>query len=213
LCPKKGFTLVEVIVVLVILAILTAIAIPALTGYIDKAQDKQYISRARNISVAMKTVLNEVYASGEIDRGRYPYNAKELFTQGYVWGPGDNFVLFEIAMIGEYVDPFDSYMYFNRAAALIGEADDLNPVTGEDWRYSSCASAGSGATATTADGFVFEVYPEGYGPDKLIIFVTYKLGRVTVSESDAYYGFWGILENDGVYDPNAGYEVYKVIEN
>ena len=38
---KKGFTLVELIVVLVILAILAALLIPALTGYIDKAnQDK-----------------------------------------------------------------------------------------------------------------------------------------------------------------------------
>lgn len=35
---RKGFTLVEVIVVLVILAILAAIMIPALTGYIDKAK-------------------------------------------------------------------------------------------------------------------------------------------------------------------------------
>ena len=34
---KKGFTLVELIVVLVILAILAALLIPALTGYIDKA--------------------------------------------------------------------------------------------------------------------------------------------------------------------------------
>ena len=34
---KKGFTLVELIVVLVILAILAAMLVPALTGYIDKA--------------------------------------------------------------------------------------------------------------------------------------------------------------------------------
>lgn len=38
---KKGFTLVELIVVLVILAILAALLIPALTGYIDKAKEKQ----------------------------------------------------------------------------------------------------------------------------------------------------------------------------
>ena len=35
---KRGFTLVELIVVLVILALLAALLVPALTGYIDKAR-------------------------------------------------------------------------------------------------------------------------------------------------------------------------------
>lgn len=38
---KKGFTLVELIVVLVILAILAALLVPALTGYIDKANKEK----------------------------------------------------------------------------------------------------------------------------------------------------------------------------
>lgn len=40
---KRGFTLVEAIVVLVVLAILAAILIPAMTGWIDKAQAKRCI--------------------------------------------------------------------------------------------------------------------------------------------------------------------------
>lgn len=52
---KKGFTLVEVIVVLVILAILAAIAIPALTGYISRANDEALISQARTCLVALQT--------------------------------------------------------------------------------------------------------------------------------------------------------------
>jgi prepilin-type N-terminal cleavage/methylation domain-containing protein len=39
---RDGFILVELIVVIVILGILLAIAIPALTGYIRKAEDQKY---------------------------------------------------------------------------------------------------------------------------------------------------------------------------
>ena len=42
---KEGFTLVELIVVLVILAVLSALLVPSLTGYIDKAVESASCSR------------------------------------------------------------------------------------------------------------------------------------------------------------------------
>lgn len=59
----KGFTLVEIIVVLVILAILAAAMIPALTGYIDKAKEKTAISEARSVLTAAQTIVSEKYAT------------------------------------------------------------------------------------------------------------------------------------------------------
>lgn len=58
---KKGFTLVELIVVLVILAILAALLVPALTGYIDKANNEKIIATTRQIVMAAQTEVSEQY--------------------------------------------------------------------------------------------------------------------------------------------------------
>ena len=59
---EKGFTLVELIVVLVILAILAALLIPALTGYIDKANNQKVIATTRQVVMAAQTEVSEAYA-------------------------------------------------------------------------------------------------------------------------------------------------------
>ena len=66
---NKGFTLVELIVVLVILAILAAILVPTLLGYIDEAKKKQYVLEAKNILTATQSKLNKAYAQ------RLPYDS------------------------------------------------------------------------------------------------------------------------------------------
>ena len=58
---NKGFTLVELIVVLVILAILAAILVPALLGYIDKAREKQVTTNANAAYVAAQALATEYY--------------------------------------------------------------------------------------------------------------------------------------------------------
>ena len=61
---KKGFTLVELIVVLVILAILAAVVIPLMLGFTDDARKKRYIADANAALKASQTVITEVYNEG-----------------------------------------------------------------------------------------------------------------------------------------------------
>ena len=56
----KGFTLIEVIVVLVILAILMAIAIPNVLGYINKAKGTENELNARNVFMAAQVETSEL---------------------------------------------------------------------------------------------------------------------------------------------------------
>lgn len=72
----KGFTLVEVIVVLVILAIMAAVLIPSLIGYIDKSRENSIVSETRSLVVAVQSLSSEKYAK-QNDSGDYTLGATE----------------------------------------------------------------------------------------------------------------------------------------
>ncbi len=64
---ESGTTLVEMAVVLVILGILMSIAIPSLTGYIDKAKEKKYTMEAQGVKQSVELYLLDQYGRDGID--------------------------------------------------------------------------------------------------------------------------------------------------
>lgn len=62
-----GFTLVEMIVVLVILAILAAVLVPALLGYIDEAKNKDKVITAKALMTAVQSEMTKCYAKYKND--------------------------------------------------------------------------------------------------------------------------------------------------
>ena len=63
----KGFTLVEMIVVLVIIAVLASAIVPSLTGYINRANKEKAVSETRSLVMAAQTVISDAYANGSLD--------------------------------------------------------------------------------------------------------------------------------------------------
>jgi prepilin-type N-terminal cleavage/methylation domain-containing protein len=208
---QRGFTLVEVIVVLVILAILMAIAVPALTGYIAKAEDRKWIAKARDTTVAVRSVLDEAYASG---REGYYYTRSSDVGGRYLWTP-------------------NGYLAYVEASELMGEpvpAPSAQPQTEKNyWDYFPFSAVSPDATPATADGFVYFLYPEGALGTELVI-VTYRVAPGLMDRLHQYstsppvpdpipsglnipaggiasliVGVSGVI----AYDANAGYEVYS----
>ena len=70
---QKGFTLVELIVVL---AILAAMLVPALTGYIDKANEEKVIATTRQVVMAAQAEVSEAYASNTLADTKIVINDK-----------------------------------------------------------------------------------------------------------------------------------------
>lgn len=65
---KRGFTLVELIVVLVILAVLAAMLVPALTGYIQRARQEKNYQMAATVQTAAQSAATYQYSLKAADR-------------------------------------------------------------------------------------------------------------------------------------------------
>ena len=78
---KKGFTLVELVVVIAILGILAAIAIPAVVGIINNAQKSSKETNAAELSNAVKNLYAGV-SSGQINQSTPQDELNKLSTDG-----------------------------------------------------------------------------------------------------------------------------------
>jgi prepilin-type N-terminal cleavage/methylation domain-containing protein len=232
---RKGFTLVEVIVVLVILAILATIAIPALTGYIDKAEDKKYIAQARNAIVAIRTVINNEYADGTLTiggadaeafivNGRADWYSNSLFK----W---KNFYLNYLSMFNTVDADHPSGvkdLYGKKAAELIGVAfpgvDSTNRALPGYWEIRLLAPKGSSYTILDAPAFAYLYFPEGVNnvdaiqnSNVPVIAVTYAICGINPSVSTYSQlfqqsgGTTSIAVGDPYYDSGAGYQVFHLV--
>ncbi|TFZ40677.1 prepilin-type N-terminal cleavage/methylation domain-containing protein [Soehngenia longivitae] len=76
---KKGFTLIELVVVIAILGILAALAIPRFTGTQNNAKEQTHNANVRTIESALG-----LYAA---EKGHYTQSVDDLVRAGYLKEP------------------------------------------------------------------------------------------------------------------------------
>lgn len=108
---NEGFTLLEVMVVVVILAILAAVVIPRLVGSTDTAREKADIATAREV----KTALDRY----QVDKGIYPTSSEATATNGKITCA---------ALIPDYVKKLDATV--TQQTAESGTGFGIGTITG-----------------------------------------------------------------------------------
>ena len=73
---RRGFTLIEMLVVMAIVALLLSLAAPRYFGSVDKAKDNTLMHNL----IALRSTLDKFYA----DKGHYPDSLDELVDKKYL---------------------------------------------------------------------------------------------------------------------------------
>ena len=130
----KGFTLVEMIVVLVIIAVLASAIVPSLTGYINRANKEKAVSETRSLVMAAQTVISDAYANGSLDA---------ILAQA----PGDTEAIAEIwELAGFPQGEQDNTRHFVATVSGTGEIVKLEYLYADE---EACVYDGQSATYST----------------------------------------------------------------
>ncbi|MDR2106763.1 MAG: type II secretion system GspH family protein [Coriobacteriales bacterium] len=203
---RGGITDIEVVVVLLILAALIAMLVPALSGYASGAKGRGYTVQARGYATAAWTVLADAEASG---------TGTQLLDQSTTL-PGLGFSRYEISA---------THPLGQKMSELVGLPKPASATSPGYWQIYLIGPKGS--PAIECDGFAYVLYPQGESmiidgavlPSDDFCVVTFKMAPYSAATdaTDAAGAATATTPTEAAplfgtsaqYDPSEPYRVYQ----
>ncbi len=143
---NNGFTLVELIVIIVILGILSAMMMPAFLSYIDDVKTQQDIINAKELMTAGQKVMDEIYYAGLTPNWNMQYQEVKGNDRSINWigRPDSDKNENDIDFGTSYVDMFKDAagLWKGKTESSINEGENGAPVFSEKCPYMVCLIVG-----------------------------------------------------------------------
>ena len=115
---KKGFTLIEILAVIIILGILILIAVPAISGYIEDSKRSAYIATAKTITGSVGGLANSEKMNMTDKFTTYYIPAEYVNTENELSSPYGDFTEAYVGVITD--EKHYSYYWISRDSSGIG---------------------------------------------------------------------------------------------
>lgn len=168
---KKGFTLIELIIVLVIVGILIAILVPSWGYFMRRARERTANAKAKVIFSAAQTEVSRIAQKERTAMNFVHDTTNDTVERGQKWGEcymGDYYKTLGATAIPDYRD---FYFYWDGTTGMRCDKDGNSlAVPSEDARFANAINNISGSEGT------YKIYVKNYRV-RAVVYSNYADGR------------------------------------